>query len=183
VDGALTATGNAIVNIHGGMLTGSGTINGNVLMGGTITAGDPGIPGMLTINGNYEQTDDAMLDELIGPVSQSLLNINGDATLDHGALLDITLLDGFDPLGQTFDIMDFNSLTGRFMGGSSFWDDGYRWDVNYGPNQIDLTAVQALEPGTFALLSIGLIGLLIYSCRKPLSCLLRRRSSGCRSCS
>jgi hypothetical protein len=37
VNGTLTALSGAIVNIQGGTLGGSGTINGNVLMGGALT--------------------------------------------------------------------------------------------------------------------------------------------------
>jgi hypothetical protein len=46
---------------------------------------------------------------MIGLGSQSLLDVNGDAMLDQGALLEITLLDGFNPLGQTFDIPNYDS--------------------------------------------------------------------------
>jgi hypothetical protein len=61
VNGILTATGGAIVNIQGGTLGGTGTINGNVAMGGTIMPAAPGTPGTLTIFGNYEQTENGTL--------------------------------------------------------------------------------------------------------------------------
>lgn len=178
VNGTLSATGSAIVDIQGGTLGGTGTINGNVRVGGgyagggyvafggTITPGAPGTPGTFTILGNYEQTGTGTLEELIGPLSHSLLNVSGDVTLDSGAFLDITLLNGYDPLGQTFDIMDYNALTGQFSNGSGFWDDGYLWDVSYGQNQIDVTAVQAPEPDSQLLLFVGLAALAIYSHRK-----------------
>ena len=173
VDGALTATGGAVVNIQGGILGGTGTINGNVLMGGTLMPGDFA-PGTLTILGDYEQTGAGILDDLISPLGQSFLNVNGNAMLDSGALLQITLLNGFNPLGQTFGIMDYYSLTGQFVNGTSFWDDGYLWDVTYGQNQIDVTAVQTPEPGTVSLLGIGLIGLVLYSWRNRV-CSVRLR--------
>jgi PEP-CTERM motif len=159
VNGTLTATGSAIVNIQGGTLGGTGTINGNVAMGGTLTPGAPGTPGTLTIVGNYEQLGNGTLEELIGPVSQSSLNVIGGVALDSGASLDIALLNGYDPVGQTFDIMNYSSLVGQFSNGSSFWDDGYLWDVSYGQNQIDVRAVQVPEPSSLSLLLIGLAAL------------------------
>lgn len=164
VNGTLTATGSAIVNIQGGTLGGTGTINGYVAMAGTITPGEPGTPGTLTIFGNYEQT--GTLEELMSPLSQSFLNVSGNVTLDPGAFLDITLLNGFDPLGQTFDIMDYNALTGQFSNGSSFWDDGYLWDITHGQSEIDVTAVSTPEPSSLLLLFIGLAALAFYAHRK-----------------
>jgi hypothetical protein len=160
VDGTFTATGGAIMNIKGGVLSGTGTINGNVLMGGTMMPGDA--PGTLTIFGDYEQTSKGTFDELLSSSSHSFLDVNGKAVLDHGSVLEISLLNGFNPITQTFEIMDYSSLTGTFANGSSFWDDGFLWDVSYGPNQIDITAVQAPEPGTFDLLKVGLIGLVVF---------------------
>jgi hypothetical protein len=159
VNGTLAATGSAIVNIQGGVLGGAGTIIGNVAMGGTLTPGAPGTPGTLTIVGNYEQIGNGTLEELIGPLSQSSLNVIGGVALDSGASLDIALLNGYDPLGQTFDIMNYNSLVGQFSNGSSFWDDGYLWDVSYGQNQIDVKAVQVPEPSSLSMLLIGLAAL------------------------
>jgi len=164
VNGTLTATAGAIVDIEGGSLSGTGIIGSNVLMGGTIMPGDA--PGTLTIMGNYEQTSTGMFDELIGPGAHSFLDVSGNATLDPGSMLAITLLNGFDPLGQTFEIMDYAALFGQFANGSSFWDDNFRWDVTYGPNQIDVTAVQAPEPGMMSLVMIGLAGLTCSYWRK-----------------
>jgi hypothetical protein len=153
VDGTLSTTGSAIMNIQGGTLGGTGIINGNVVIAGTMMPGDA--PGALTIFGNYEQTNTGTFDERMGPSSQSLLIVNGNVVLDPGASLEITLLNGFNPLGQTFDIMDYANLSGEFANGPSFWDDDYLWDVTYGQNQIDVTAVQAPEPSSFLLPALG----------------------------
>ena len=73
-----------------------------------------GTPGALTIFGNYEQTGNGTFEELMGPLSHSFLDVSGNVSLDSGAFLDITLLDGYDPLNQTFSIMDFAFLNGQF---------------------------------------------------------------------
>jgi PEP-CTERM motif len=151
-----------------GALGGTGTINGNVVMGGTLTPGALGAPGAITIFGNYEQTGNGTFDELMGPLSHSFLNVSGNVSLDSRAFLDITLLDGYDPLNQTFSIMDFAFLNGQIANGSSFWDDGYLWDITYRQHEVDVTAVQAPEPSSLLLLFIGLglAVLALYAHRK-----------------
>jgi hypothetical protein len=54
-----------------GTLQGTGTIIGNVAMGGTIMPGAPGTPGTITIFGNYEQIGNGTLEELMSPFSKS----------------------------------------------------------------------------------------------------------------
>jgi len=165
LDGTLTATGDAtIVDIQGGILGGTGTINGNVLMAGTMMPGDA--PGTLTIIGNYEQTSTGIFYEQMSPYSQAFLDVSGNVVLDQGAMLEIALLNGYDPLGQTISIMDFSALSGQFANGSSFWDDGYLWDITYRQHEIDVSAVQAPEPSSLLLLFIGITALAFYAHRK-----------------
>ncbi len=92
--------------------------------------------------------------------------MNGNVTLDSGSFLNIVLLQGFNPLGETFSIMDYSSLIGQFSNGSSFWDDGYLWDVTYGQNEIDVTAVRTPEPSSLLLLFVGLAVLAFCAHRK-----------------
>jgi hypothetical protein len=66
-------------------------------------------------------------------------------------------------LNQTFSIMDFAFLNGQFANGSSFWDDGYLWDITYRRHEVDVTAVQAPEPSSLLLLLIGLAALALYA--------------------
>jgi hypothetical protein len=149
-----------------GTLQGTGKIFGNVAMGGTIMPGAPGAPGTLTIFGNYEQIGNGSLEELMSPLSRSLLKVNGSVALDSNSYLDIILLNGYDPLGQKIDIMDYSSLAGQFSNGSSFWEDGYLWDVTYGQHEVDVTAVKTPEPGSLLQLSIGLAALAFYAHKK-----------------
>jgi fibronectin-binding autotransporter adhesin len=147
-------------------LQGTGIIIGNVAMGGTLTPGAPGAPGTLTINGNYEQLSGGMLQEFMGPLSQSFLKVNGDVALDSGSFLDIILLNGYDPLGQSFNIIGYNSLVGEFSNGSSFWQDGFLWDLSYGQSGVEVTAVSTPEPSSLLLLFLGLAALASYAQQK-----------------
>jgi autotransporter-associated beta strand protein len=78
------------LNLNGGVLAGSGLINGNIASAGTVR---PGLPlGSLTITGNYTQSADGALDiEVGGPapsgggiagVDFDQLDVRGNASLD-----------------------------------------------------------------------------------------------------
>ena len=164
VNGTLDPT--AVEMGSGATLQGTGKIVGNVSMGGTMLPGGPGAPGTVTIFGNYEQTGNGILRELISSTSSGLLNVSGDVALDSDSILSITLIGGFNPLGDTFTIIDYASLVGQFSNGSSFWDDGFLWDVNYGANQIDISAVRSPEPSALLLLCIGVAVLALIAQRK-----------------
>jgi hypothetical protein len=109
-----------ILVLPGGMITGQGTILGDVTSVGSIAPG--GSPGMLVVEGDYEQS--GMLIPPFGSASGSLhveiagvvpglehdvLAVGGQASLGGG--LFVTLLDGFAPaLGQGFAILDAVSV-------------------------------------------------------------------------
>jgi PEP-CTERM motif-containing protein len=157
VNGLLDPT--AVEIGSGAALRGTGTIIGNVAMGGTMTPGGAA-PGTLTIFGGYEQIGNGTFDELINSSSNGLLDVNGLVALDSGAMLDITLLGGLNPIGDTFTIMDFGTLFGQFANGSTFSADGYIWDINYRSHEIDLTAVSTVpEPSSLLMFGAGLLGL------------------------
>jgi hypothetical protein len=163
--GTVTVNGNldptAVEIGSGALLDGTGTIIGNVAMGGTIVPGSAGAPGALTIIGNYEQIGNGVFDELIsGASSNGVLDVTGTLALDQDSQLMITLLGGFNPIGDSFTIMSYTSLLGEFANGSNFVADGYDWTVTYGPNDVTLTAVTAApEPGTLPLIGIGVLAL------------------------
>jgi hypothetical protein len=169
VNGTLTATGGAIVDIEGGKLGGTGTINGDALMKGMMSPGSSGVPGTFTINGNYEQTSTGVFDEIIkGASSNGLLDVTGVLALDPGSQLEITLRGGFDPVGDSFTILDYGALAGEFSNGASFFADGFNWTLTYGPNDAVLTAVSTdpvstPEPGTISSIAIGFLAMLGFA--------------------
>jgi fibronectin-binding autotransporter adhesin len=169
VNGTLDPT--AVEIDSGATLNGTGTIIGNVAMGGTVTPGSATTPGTLAIIGNYEQIESGVFDEVIsGDSSNGLLDVIGDVTLDQDSLLEITLLNGFDPLGDSFVIMDYGSLLGEFSNGSNFIADGYDWTINYGSHDAVLTAVtSAPEPATLPLLATGIFALWFCYRRKRIT--------------
>jgi hypothetical protein len=116
--GTLTVTGGGQVNIQaGGVLGGSGTINANVTNGGLVNPGGTGAAGLLTLNGNYTQTANGVLNIEIGGTNPGTgfdqLVISGTATL--GGTLNVSLINGFVPTsGTAFQILTFGSASGTF---------------------------------------------------------------------
>jgi hypothetical protein len=169
-----TLNGNS--NIRGGILSGMGIFNGSVFNGaGTTMAGAAGTPGVLNIFGNYQQSGGILNEQIGSATSSSLINVSGKTLLNSGAELSITLLNGFDPVGDKFDILGYGSLSGKFANGSTFSEDGYNWDLAYGPNDVTLTAVSPAlsvpEPSSLSMLVAGLCFCLpvIYITRKRTS--------------
>jgi hypothetical protein len=115
-DGTLTVAG-GLLDLQGGTLTGSGTINGVVRNGAHILLGTPTTTGVLTVNGNYTQTADGVLDIKIGGPNPGSgydqLRVNGHATL--GGCLNVHLINGYVPIPETeFKILWFEGRDGTF---------------------------------------------------------------------
>lgn len=150
----------------GGLTQGTGTIAGNVtLAGGTIK---PGLsPGTLSINGSFILNGSTFEEELAGFAAGQfgvLKVTGGSVTLGPGALLDIALLDGFDPVGHTYTILTDTggSISGIFANApaSGFQMDGFNWTIKYNANSIILDAQSRVPvPGSIWLLISGLAGL------------------------
>ncbi len=103
------------VNLQGGTLTGSGTVNGEVVNAATLGPGTP--TGTLAINGAYTQTSAGTLNvNLAGPTAGTLydqVNVSGVAALD--GTLNVTRLNGYlANRGDTFQVLTFASRAGQF---------------------------------------------------------------------
>jgi hypothetical protein len=157
VDGTLNTTTD--LQLKGGELVGTGTINGNLNnTGGTVRPGD--LLGTLTINGNYTQAVGGITQINLGGtqagVTSLLLNVTGLASL--GGELDVKLTGGFVPtVGETFDFLNYGSLSGAYDSLVSL-DNGYGYTVSYGNGMGILTvSTIAAVPETSTLLMAGLM--------------------------
>jgi hypothetical protein len=155
-----------------GSLSGSGTFTGpgTVLIEGDLKPGNS--PTISSFGGNLTFGQTSTLEiELAGLLSNSptefdQLHVAG--TLSLSGTLNVVLLSGFHPLsGNSFDILDFGTLTGRFdtinlptLGGSLSWDTSSLYTLG------SISVVP--EPSALALLISALAAVL---------CLARLRKS------
>jgi hypothetical protein len=159
VDGLFTS--DTPIQIDGGTLSGKGIIQGDVMMGGTLSPGDS--PGRLTIQGNYTQlstgTFFAELAGLIPGTQYDQLVVSGLATLD--GTLDVVLLNGFVvKVGDSFVLMTFGSESGQFSALDLPTLSRYeQWLLSYNANDLTLSVLgtPTPEPVSFLLLGSGLL--------------------------
>jgi len=107
--------GNELILESGDSLIGSGTLAADLVNGGTVSPGKS--PGIITVQGNYTQQTDGVLEiELGGTIagtSFDQLIVTGTATLN--GTLNVTLLPAYTPqAGDTFIIIDHATGTGTF---------------------------------------------------------------------
>jgi fibronectin-binding autotransporter adhesin len=135
-----------------GTLSGTGTINGNVFMQGTMAPGDS--TGLFTINGSLTDTSSAsFLEDIMGtgPGQNGELKVTGDVTL--AGALDVDLLNSFVPQSDgSWVLLQYDgTLTGMFSG-EVFPSDGLDWSVVYDTADhevlLDVTGVEGGGGGT-----------------------------------
>jgi hypothetical protein len=145
--GAISKSG-AALEIRGGLLTGFGTITGNVQVGscsttpcgGTLAPGAS--PGQLAIDGEYTQAADGTLAIELGgatPIAEhDLLTVSGTASLDGS--LSVMFLNGFTPgPGQSFTILTAGTVNGSFAAVELINPPpGLAMNVVYEPGQVRL---------------------------------------------
>jgi len=109
-----TLTSATVTIGSGGLLTGIGTISGNVTNSGIISSGSP--VGTLTIRGNYTQTNNGVFRLELGGLSSGQfgqLAVTGKATLSGTLQLARTSSFQFMP-GDKLVFLTANSVTGSF---------------------------------------------------------------------
>jgi hypothetical protein len=135
--GLLTAN---LVDLEGGVLSGTGVINASVLNNAELDVGQHNSPGILTIVGDYTQTPGGVLVIEIGGVNPGTdfdqLNITGQAMLD--GTLTVNLINGFQPnSGASFTIITFGSESGVFATTNG---DGPLFTLSFDPGDVTLVA-------------------------------------------
>jgi len=155
------------IDIQGGMLSGSGTIQGNVLLDGTLSPGNS--PGTLTVFGDYTQESRGVLAMEIGSATVGgwdVLNVNGNVTLDN--LLEIQLLGYTGHFGDAFPILMWTgslTLEPGFQLSVPSLGNGLHFHALWGDTSLTMQVLDednglVPEPCAFQMLLIGLAILL-----------------------
>lgn len=110
-NGVINVAGTATFNI---VVSGSGLFSGvanDIIFAKGVSPGNS--PGTIVVEGDAELTSTARLTmELAGPSTHDKLIVGGGLTVD--GILDIRFLNYTPQLGDTFDLLDFNSAIGSF---------------------------------------------------------------------
>ena len=174
VDGNLSSTQFTMdVNT---LLTGTGVVNTFVSnLDSTVTPGDNGTPGTLTVSGysqpySYAAAPLAALDILIGSAASGQLDVTGSVTLNN--TLVVSSYGGFSPTsGQAFDILNYGgTLSGSFtrlnVSGLNL-APGLTASVDYSHSGEVLLDINggAPEPSTAAML-VGALGAMLFLAKR-----------------
>jgi hypothetical protein len=131
------------VNIQGGVLSGFGTIDANVINSGRIEVADSVQTGTLIITGNYTQTTGGSLNIKIGAQGFDALLVGGTATL--AGTMNVVRIDNFVPeLNDGFRVFDaIGGLTGMFDFINGLGISPTRaFDPRYDQNGLELVVVE-----------------------------------------
>ncbi|OHE88197.1 MAG: hypothetical protein A3G75_09205 [Verrucomicrobia bacterium RIFCSPLOWO2_12_FULL_64_8] len=177
-----TGTFQAGSNLHdalGGLIKGSGTINGDLFVDGGTLAPGSSIGTLTFTNTDFTTTTASVLQiELSGSSSDQLVFQNPTSVVNIGTgLLDLNLvLLGAPTLSATYNLLSISSggsgISGYFAGlpnsgdllTASYLGTPYSFSVSYSTNTIQLATVP--EPGMAALLGAGLGWLIVRGMRR-----------------
>ncbi len=147
---------------NGQRLEGTGTVQGNLILGEGATLAPGSGPGTLAVQSNLVMTNDSIFEvELNGttPVSEyDQLQMSGTQLSLYSPALNVLL--GFTPnVGDTFQIVTgFSAVSGTFNNlpdDSTFTVGSTQFQIDYGTSGITLIVV--LEPATLGILLLGTI--------------------------
>ncbi len=156
-----------VMDIQGGSLSGSGTIDADVMVGPAATLTPGNSPGTLSITGNLDLSG-LLAIEIANDTLYDIVDVTGIANL--GGTLDVSFFDTWRPAtGDTFDILFADTINGQFdtlnlatLDPGLFWDVRYLIDTN-GIDRVQLAVVSSVAsvplPASFWLFASGLIAL------------------------
>lgn len=121
----------------GAFLRGNGSVNGDLSNNGTVSPGFS--PGTILVVGNYSQgPGGTLVMEIASPISYDQLVVGGTTSLD--GTLQVDLLGGYNPAGQSFDIItSTGAVSGTF---SVVTGAALASDVTYGSNTVTVSFTQ-----------------------------------------
>ncbi len=162
------------MEIMGGTLSGTGTIDANVTLGTNATLMPGNSPGTLSIIGDLDLAGLLNI-EISDNILYDILDVSGTATLS-GAL-DVSFFDLWRPTaGDTFDILTADTIAGTFSSlNLAELNPGLFWDVRYlhnlaGNDTVQLAVVSSVSsvplPASLWLFGSGLIGLIAFVRRR-----------------
>ncbi|HIM39405.1 MAG TPA: hypothetical protein EYM37_05630 [Methylophaga aminisulfidivorans] len=162
-NGVMTQTS---VNIKGGSLSGTGTINSNVTVNGSsyenyasLTAGNS--IGTMIINGNYTQGEFGSMVVEFDETHSDLLDVSGIASL--AGVLSFEFI-GDDVTEGTFNFLTFASIVGSFDSVILPSISGFNFELVFGDTFANLVVSQAVSavpvPAALFLFGPALLGFL-----------------------
>jgi hypothetical protein len=139
--------------LQAGSLFGTGTVDGKIASGGTVTPGDSStLTGVLTDSGAYTQATGGKLDIYIGGTTVGTKYDQLKTTTSSlNGTLNISLISGFVPtIGSTFKIVTFSSETGHFATVNGLpINSSEHFTITYQGTDVLLTVASgALNPST-----------------------------------
>jgi hypothetical protein len=155
IGGARTLTVNSGNTLTvSGTLTNNGTIKGNGTIAnasfintGLIAPGNS--PGLLSLTGNYTNTNGTLAIELAGTgvagTNYDQFAVSGSATL--GGTLNLSLISGYTPVpNDQFTIMTYGSKSGTFTTTNLPVISPNTWNISYNASNIVLSVVAGILP-------------------------------------
>lgn len=152
--GTLDNGGHTLTNAN--LITGSGTFVGSIVNDATIAPGHS--PGQLTLTGDLVLgTNSTLAMQLAGDSTSLYDRILVGGLLDYNGALEVTLLDGFDPVaGDTFELFNFGAESGAFSATNlPALDAGLAWDTSQLLSKGELSVSVVPEPASCAMLLLA----------------------------
>lgn len=161
--------GNNVNVNNGGTLGGSGVLASDIVARSGATVAPGSSTGILSADGASFADGSRLIIEIASLSDFDRLVLTQSLTIDSGATLELSLLDGFNPmLGDEFDVIDFNDSTGMFGTITApTLSNGLVWDFSgfQGTGTIRISAVP--EPSCVSILLLTGVGVLTRRRRLP----------------